>query len=92
MPRSYRDLEEQPDPDNIATFTLEVDGEQFEVRVVANPATGYTDTGYTWLTGPNPGYGFGGGAGPNPSTEDHRQRIRNFLAMIDPETGYIEDD
>ena len=56
MPHSYRDPEGQPDPDNVTTFALEVDGEQFAVRQVVDPATGYTDTGYTWLGGPNEGY------------------------------------
>ena len=92
MARAYRDAANQPHPDNIRTFALEVDGEQFEVRVVVNPETGYTDTGYSWLSGPNKGYGFGGGGPPNPSLEEHRQRIRQFLAMVDPTTGYIEDE
>ncbi len=81
-----------PDPDYFETFALEVDGEQFAVHVVVDPATGYTDTGYTWLSGPNQGYGFGTGGPPNPSPEEHQQRIREFLAMVDPATGYIEDD
>lgn len=49
---------------------------------------------YDWLTGPNPGYGFAGGTCP-PSTltdEDHIEAIRDFLAEIDPETGYLSDD
>ena len=71
---------------------LEVDGEQFAVRLVVDPATGYTDTGYTCLSGPNKGYGFGAGGPPKPSLEAHRQRIREFLAMVDSTTGYIEDD
>jgi hypothetical protein len=41
---------------------------------------------------PRSGYGFGGGGPPNPSLEEHRQRIREFLAMVDPTTGYIEAD
>jgi hypothetical protein len=44
---------------DVPSFTLEVDGEHFVVRMVVDPATGYTDTGYTWLSGPNEGYGFG---------------------------------
>ena len=36
-------------------------------------------TAYDWLSGPNEGYGFG-------------ESIRVFLAMIDPNTGYIGDD
>jgi hypothetical protein len=92
MPRVYRDRDDQPDPDNIRTFALEVDGEQFAVRLVVDPATGYTDTGYTWLSGPNQRYGFATGGPPKPSREEHRERIREFLAMVDPTTGYIEDD
>lgn len=92
LPGLYRDPEDLPDPDSIRTFALEVDGEQFAVRVVVDPATGYTDTGYTWLSGPNRGYGFGTGGPPDPSLEEHQQRIREFLAMVDPTTGYIEDD
>lgn len=92
MPRVYRDPGGQPDPDRMRTFALEVDSEQFAVRLVVNPATGYTDTSYTWLSGPHTGYGFGTGGPPNPSLEEHRQRIREFLAMVDPSTGYIEDD
>jgi hypothetical protein len=92
MPRLYRDPEGQPDPDRITTFTLEVEDEQFAVRLEVDPATGYADTGYRWLSGPNKGYGFGIGGPPNPSLEEHRQRIREFLAMVDPTTGYIEDD
>jgi hypothetical protein len=83
---------ERTDPDNVRTFALEVDGEQFAVRLVVDPATGYTDTAYTWLSGPDKGYGFGAGGPPQPSLEEHQQRIREFLAMVDPTTGYIEDD
>src|SRR4051794_35937603 len=61
MPPLYREPEGRPDPDSIKTFVLEVDGEQFAVRVVVDRATGYTDAGYTWLSGPNKGYGFGTG-------------------------------
>lgn len=82
----------RPEPDRVRTFALEVEGEQFAVRVVVDPATGYTDSGYTWLSGPNEGYGFGAGGPPNPSLEEHRQRVREFLAMVDPTTGFIEDD
>lgn len=88
----YRDLENEPDSDT-NTFALEVDGELFAVREVVDRSTGYADTGYMWLSGPNKSYGFGSGGGPPyPSIEEHRQRIRNFLTMVDPTTGYIEDD
>lgn len=92
MPRLYRVPQDQSDPDRTTTFTLEIDGDQFAVRLEVDPATGYTDTGYTWLSGPNKGYGFGIGGPPNPSLEEHRQRIREFLAMVDPAAGYIKDD
>jgi hypothetical protein len=29
---------------------------------------------------------------PNASLDEHRANIRDFLAMIDPATAYIEDD
>ena len=81
-------------------FTLIVDGEVFTVTVRDD---GSED--YTWESGPNEKYGFGGGpaqvaVGPGvsvPTAEqylstisEHRESIRNFLGMIDPETGYIE--
>jgi len=28
----------------------------------------------------------------NLSLDEHRENIRDFLAMIDPTTGYVEDD
>jgi hypothetical protein len=81
----------ESDPDG-SSLTLEVDGERFAVRVTYHPSAEYSDTRYTWLSGPNRGYGFGSGGPSNPSLEDHRERIREFLAMVDPTTGYIEDD
>jgi hypothetical protein len=52
-----------------------------------------TGTEYTWLSGPNNGYGFGLSPTPNQSLEAHRENIRAFLAeIVDPATGYIEDD
>ena len=49
-------------------------------------------TAYDWLSGPNKGYGFGSSETPNRPVEEHRESIRLFLAMIDPNTGYIGDD
>lgn len=72
---------------SVPSFTLEVDGELFAIR---SDEQGGTD--YTWLSGPNQGYGFSEGPTPNQSLETHRESIRNFLAQIDPTTGYIEDD
>jgi hypothetical protein len=49
-------------------------------------------TAYDWLIGPNEGYGFGSSGTPNRPVQEHRDSIRAFLAMIDPDTGYIGDD
>ena len=68
-------------------FTLEVDGEHFAVR--RSPDGGWT---YDWLSGPNDGYGFSISGPPTRSQAKHRENIRGFLSMIDPATGYIEDD
>ena len=44
------------------------------------------------MIGPNPGYGFGSSLTLDYSLDDHRNSIRSFLAMVDPTTGYIEDN
>jgi hypothetical protein len=67
--------------------TLDVDGERFAIR---QGADGGTD--YDWLSGPNKDYGFSSSAAPNRPVDEHRESIRVFLAMIDPNSGYIEDD
>ncbi|HEV2450945.1 MAG TPA: hypothetical protein VGS62_03365 [Streptosporangiaceae bacterium] len=68
-------------------FTLDVEGERFAIR-----RAGEGGTGYDWLSGPNRGYGFGSSGTPDRSMQEHRRSIRVFLAMIDPDTGYIGDD
>ena len=68
-------------------FTLDVDGERFAIR-----RAGDGGTAYDWLSGPDEGYGFGSSGTPDRSVEEHREEIRVFLAMIDPQTGYIEDE
>jgi hypothetical protein len=72
--------------DDEAASTLEVDGEVFELR-----PDGFGGTHYNWISGPNPGYGFSTSPTPD-SLEQHRVSIRNFLSLVDPATGYIEDD
>ncbi|MEU1586419.1 hypothetical protein [Micromonospora sp. NPDC005710] len=67
--------------------TLDVDGQTFALR--RNECDG---TDYTWLSGPNPGYGFGASPTLGLSLDQHRKNIRDFLAMVDPATGRIEDD
>ena len=59
-----------------------------------SPFAGREDggTAYDWLSGPNEGYGFGSSGTPDRPVQEHREHIRVFLAMIDPDTGYIGDD
>jgi hypothetical protein len=45
---------------------------------------------YTWVSGPSPGYGFRNSDGHAMSNADIEADIRNFLAQVDPATGYIE--
>ena len=75
-------------PEDVAApaTQLECEGEIFELR-----PDEIGGTHYTWLSGPNPDYGFT----MSPTTDDveqHQANIRSFLSMIDPETGYIEED
>lgn len=78
---------ETEDEADVTSLPLEVDGEMFTLR----PGE-FGGTDYTWLSGPNPGYGFSMSPTPNLSLDEHRENIRDFLAMVDPTTGYIEDD
>jgi hypothetical protein len=77
-----------------------VDGEVFDVQPMdEDPGSFSCD----WLSGPNPDYGFSIGhpvvgvpVGQAPPAETGLteagliQAIRDFLASVDPETGYIE--
>jgi hypothetical protein len=84
VPAVYCGTEGRPGP---VLSTLDVDDERFAIR-----RAGGGGTAYDWLSGPNKGYGFGSSRPPNRSVEEHRESIRAFLAMIDPNTGYIGDD
>ncbi|MBB5639791.1 hypothetical protein [Cryobacterium roopkundense] len=78
-----------PDADTYTQLgTVTVDGETFFVRTRDNDGS----THYDWISGPNDGYGFSesGGRGPR-SPERHVDAIRDFLAGIDPATGYLSD-
>ena len=72
-----------------APTRLEVDGEAFDVTARRDHPGQYD---YTWTSGPNPGYGFSSASsdGRAATTADHEEAIRNFLAQVDPDTGYIE--
>ncbi|WP_072689030.1 hypothetical protein [Rhodococcus marinonascens] len=77
------------------TFTLMVIGEIFTVRIRPD-----NTSDYTWESGPNKAYGFSSSrrvagdpsaACPAPTVDEHRESIRDFLGLINPETGYIGD-
>ncbi|WP_250006780.1 hypothetical protein [Actinoplanes sp. M2I2] len=72
---------------DVASRILEVDGEVFALR-----PDEFGGTGYTWLSGPDPGYGFGVSPTPDLPVDEHIENIRGFLALVDPATGHIEDD
>jgi hypothetical protein len=72
-------------PNGSFMFNVDLDGEQFAVFK--------SDAGrwsYEWLTAPRP-YGFGASGPPIHGTEEHRDRIREFLRDIDPATGYLRE-
>ena len=83
VPTVYRGTKGRPGP---VLFTLDVDGERFAIRPFGD------GTAYDWLSGPNQGYGFASSGTPNRPVAEHQASIRAFLAMIDPDTGYIGDD
>ena len=71
---------------DVPATRLFCDGEAFELRPEQSGGTHYA-----WLSGPNPGYGFT----VSPTSDDieqHQTNIRSFLSMVNPETGYIEED
>lgn len=75
-----------PEQEVAPALRLSCDGEYFELRPEQSGGTHYA-----WLSGPNPGYGFT--VSPTiDDIEEHTANIRSFLSMIDPETGYIEED
>jgi hypothetical protein len=66
-----------------------VDEEVFDVTTQPDHPGHYH---YAWISGPNLDYGFSAASSDGrPSTMvDHEEAIRNFLSLVDPETGYIE--
>lgn len=75
--RTYREL---------GNFT--VDGETFAVRRCDEDRS----TQYDWVSGPNDGYGFNTFGSSEPLSHGQRVAcIRDFLAGIDPATGYLRD-
>jgi hypothetical protein len=78
---------EAESPAGVGSLTVGVDGELFALS-----PNEFGGTDYAWLSGPNPGYGFGVSPTRNLSLDEHMENIRGFLAHVDPDTGYIEDD
>ena len=72
--------------DGEPVVTMKVDDEVFELR-----RDGFGGTHYSWMSGPNPGYRFSMSPTPD-SAEEHQANIRGFLSIVDPTTGFIEDD
>ena len=68
---------------------LVVDGEEFDVRERPDRPGQYD---FAWVSGPNAGYGFTSARSDGaPETRAGLQDlIRNFLAQVDPGTGFIE--
>ncbi len=69
--------------------TMTVDGQEFRIRTRADEPGTYD---FDWLSGPHD-YGFtlSGGAGWAMSVPEMEEAIRDFLAEIDPATGYLRE-
>jgi hypothetical protein len=78
----YPDVPEHP-----PSRRLLVDGEVFGVRRDADGSV-HLD----WISGPNPAYGFtmSGDADVAPSDSELACAIRQFLANVNPSTGYLD--
>ncbi|MFI7645647.1 hypothetical protein ACIBTZ_06115 [Micromonospora sp. NPDC049460] len=66
-----------------------VDGQDFRVRVrVGEPGT----YDFDWLSGPHDyGFGLSRSDGSAMSRPEMEEAIRDFLAQIDPATGYLAE-
>lgn len=81
------DVQKDPRLSGDDDLRLTVDGETFAVH-----ATLHGSIHYTWVSGPNDGYGFSTlGTEQAPTDEQHQTVIREFLADINPATGFLQD-
>ncbi|QOC90737.1 hypothetical protein [Micromonospora craniellae] len=80
---------QRPRHDECESVLLTVDGEQFRVCAQAGRPGAYD---FDWLSGPHE-YGFGltNSGGLALSRDELVQAIREFLAEIDPATGYLAE-
>ena len=85
---SYVDRFEAPTPEE-GPLLLVVDGEEF---AVTRRQAGVYD--YDWVNHRHGGYGFSSATSDRSEVagSDHVEAVRDFLAAVDPETGFIEDD
>lgn len=79
---------DEPLGDPYETF---VDGELWVVQQRLNEPGTYE---FKWVSGPNKGYGFTSATsdGAALTTAEVDESIREFLAGIDPLTGYLAED
>ncbi|MFI7026658.1 hypothetical protein [Micromonospora sp. NPDC049900] len=79
----------RPEHDDRESVLLTVDGEQFRVSTQAGRPGSYD---FDWLSGPHE-YGFGltNSGGLALTRDELVQAIREFLAEIDPATGYLAE-
>ena len=67
---------------------VEINDEVFEVTTRMD-SPGQVDL--VWLTGPNAGYGFSSRRSQGTFSDDELEtQARDFLANINPETGYLD--
>ena len=85
---SYVDGFEAPTPEE-GPLLLVVDGEEW---VVSRRRAGVYD--YDWVNHRHGGYGFSSATSDRSEVagSHHVEAVRDFLAAVDPETGFIEDD
>jgi hypothetical protein len=70
-------------------FRTQVDGEDWVVNAREGEPGAYS---FSWISGPNEGYGFSSkeSDGHICTEEELIAAIRDFLADIDPTTGYLD--
>lgn len=85
---AYVDGFEAPVPEE-GPLTIVVDGEELAVR---RRRSGVYD--YDWVNHRHGGYGFTSATSDRSAKDGqgHVESVRTFLAMVDPATGFIEDD
>jgi hypothetical protein len=84
MPEHLRQGQDQGD-----AVMLTVDGQEFRVRARTDSPGTYD---FDWLSGPaDYGFGLTRSDGSGMSLSEMAEAIRDFLAGIDPATGYLRE-